>query len=292
MSAAPAPIRRLGNILVYPPHGRVLFATDFHGQLEDFRAVTALYDRRRAAGEDLYLLFAGDFVHGPAYPRDAWPEHLGDFHEDGTPAILDDLERLLARDPRARSLLGNHEHAHVGGPHTQKFHRRPDEVEWLEARLGPERAARARALFREFALAAVAPNGVLFLHGAPSVREAGFAEVAAARLDGHESARIQDIYAVPVIGELLWAKSADPEVAARFLARMTFEGAAPTVALYGHDIVAEGYERVAGNQLIVSTSFGLRRAAKTLCEVDLAGRYETTDDFQEGRELYPLYPPA
>ena len=61
--------------------GRLLFATDFHGQLEDFRRVVAIYERRRAAGEDLYLLFAGDFVHGPAYDRADFPEHLGDFHE-------------------------------------------------------------------------------------------------------------------------------------------------------------------------------------------------------------------
>lgn len=42
------------------------------------------------------------------------------------------------------------------------------------------------------------------------------------------------------------------------------------------------------NQLIVSTSFGLTRTAKTLCEVDLAARYETASDLIPGRELLPL----
>lgn len=284
------PIRRFGHVLVYPARGRLIFATDFHGQLEDFRRVVARYEPRRARGEDVHLLFAGDFVHGPALPRERWPDHLGDFHEDGTPAILDELEALLARDPRVRSLLGNHEHGHVGGPHTQKFHRSPDEVRWLEARLGPERTARARALFRTFALAALAPCGLLFLHGAPACRAAGFAEVAAARLEGWERLRILDIYDVPVVGELLWAKSADPDLAEDFLERMRFEGIRPRVAVYGHDIIADGFERVAANQLIVSTSFGLRRAKKTLCEVDLAGRYTGAADLAEGRELTPLWP--
>jgi hypothetical protein len=282
-------IRAIGRVLVYPPRGRLLFATDFHGQLDDFRSVVARYEARRTAGEDLYLLFAGDFVHGPAYAREEFPEHLGDFHADGTPEILAGLEALLARDPRVRSLLGNHEHAHIGGPRTQKFHRSPDEVEFLEACLGPERAARARALFERLSLAALTPCGILFLHAAPQVRAAGFAEVAAARLDAAPGRKILDFYDVPILGELLWAKSADRAIADRFLERMSFEGMRPHVAVYGHDIIREGVDRVAANQLIISTSFGLRRAQKTLCEVDLAAMYRSADDLRRGVELYPLY---
>ena len=286
--------RAIGRVLVYPPRGRLIFATDFHGQLEDFRRVVAVYRERRARDEDVYLLFAGDFVHGPAYDRAGFPEHLGDFHEDGTPEILEELEALLAADPRVRSLLGNHEHAHVGGPHTQKFHRRPgpDEVEWLEARLGPERAARARALFAGFSLAALAPCGLLFLHGAPAVRSAGFAEVAAATLEGHERLPLERMSEVPVLGEILWAKGADALLAEWFLGRMSFEGVRPRVAVYGHDVIREGYWRAEENQLVVSTSFGLRRAKKTLCEVDLESRYRCAADLREGQELVPLYPDA
>jgi hypothetical protein len=282
-------IRQVGHVLLYPPRGRLIFATDFHGQIDDFRAVVAGYTARRAAGEDVYLLFAGDFVHGPAYSADRFPDHLGDFHEDGTLEILAELETLLDRDPRVRSLLGNHEHAHIGGPHTQKFHKRPDEVEFLEARLGPEGTARAHNLFRRFALVALTRCGILFMHAAPQVRAGGFAEVASVPLDGY-GGRILDIYDVPIIGELLWAKAADPEIAAAFLERMAYDGMQPRLAVYGHDIIREGMDRVAANQLIVSTSFGLRRAQKTLCEVDLGGKYETVDDLREGLELVALYP--
>jgi hypothetical protein len=276
-------------VLIYPPRGRLLFATDFHGGLEDFRRVVSRYRERRAAGEAIYLLFAGDFIHGPDYSPEAFPEYLGDPHGDDAPAILAELESLMREDPGVRSLLGNHEHAHIGGPHTTRFHREPDEVEFLESCLGPDKTARAHALFRTFALAALTPCGVLFLHGAPSVRSAGFREVSGARLNGYGHMTIREIYGVPVIGELLWAKSADPVVAERFLERMAYGGRRPRVAVYGHDIIRNGFERLASNQAIVSTSFGLKRRYKTLCEIDLAGRYERTEDLRYGREFYPLY---
>ncbi|MFC1707123.1 metallophosphoesterase [Planctomycetota bacterium] len=284
-----AGIRQVGRALIYPSRGRLMFATDFHGQLEDFRQVVGQYHARREQGEDLYLLFAGDFVHGPRYDAATFPEHLGDFHPDDTAAILQELEALLEHDHRVSSLLGNHEHGHVGGPHTQKFHRDPDEVEHLEGVLGKDRALRMRDLFRSLSLVALAPCGVIFLHGAPNVRTAGFADVAGAVLDGYEQHSLQELYSVPVVGELLWSKGADPEVAEAFLGRMAYESIQPRVAVYGHDVIREGYWKVAHNQLVVSTSFGLRRPHKTLCEVDLAGSYRSTDDFRPGHELYPVY---
>lgn len=54
-----------------------MFATDFHGQLADFQRVVSIYQARRDAGEDVFLLFAGDFIHGPAYTREAFPDFLG-----------------------------------------------------------------------------------------------------------------------------------------------------------------------------------------------------------------------
>lgn len=283
-------IRVQGNLLLYPDRGRLLFATDFHGNLEDFRAVVARYRARRAAGEDLYLLFAGDFVHGPGPLRGEWPAHLGDAYADETPQILAELEALVGADPRVRSLLGNHEHGHVGGPHTQKFHLEPDEVEYLEAWLGPERTAAARTLFRTFALCALLPCGVMLLHGAPNVRNAGFGGVARAVLDGYVHMAVPDMFGVPIVGELLWSRGARPEVAEAFFTRMAYGAIRPRVAVFGHDVVDEGWSYEAANQVLVSTSFGVPRARKTLCELDLAGRYAGARDLRPGYELVPLYP--
>lgn len=282
-------IRKVGHVLIYPPEGKLLFATDLHGQLSDFRRMINHYRCRREQGEDIYLLFAGDFVHGPNYTKDEWPEMLGDFHTDGTLQILEELEELMAYDDRVRSLLGNHEHAHIGGPPTTKFHWDPNEVEHLEHLLGKERSARARALFRTFALAALTPCGILFLHGAPNVHTGDFSDVANAKLEGHENVSILELFNVPVIGEILWARGADVQVTEQFLERMTFEDIRPHVVVFGHDIIREGFYRETSNQLIVSTSFGLKCHRKTYCEIDLSRQYYNSSDLVEGSELLPLY---
>lgn len=284
-------IRQLGHVLVYPPRGTLLFATDFHGHWEDFQAVVATYESLRArASQPVYLLFAGDFVHGPSYTPEEWPDWRADtYHADETPAIVEALETLLARDSHVRSLLGNHEHAHIGGPRTDKFHQSPDEVAWLEGVLGPERTARLHAMVRRFSLVALTPCGVLLMHAAPAVRTAGLAEVSSVALDGYAHLGIREIYDVPIIGELLWAKSADAQVAEQFLERMRFEDMRPRVAVYGHDVIEEGYEIVASNQVIVSTSFGVPRENKTLCVLDLGAQYESAHALRPWRELVALH---
>jgi hypothetical protein len=62
------------------------------------------------------------------------------------------------------------------------------------------------------------------------------------------------------------------------------------VAIYGHDIVREGYAKDGPRQLCVSTSFGCFDAAKTYVQVDLAARYRSVDDFRDGVELKRLVP--
>ena len=87
-------VRQYGKILVYPARGRLMFATDFHGQLQDFMRVTTRFVQRRQGGEDIYLLFAGDFVHGPR------PGQSGRWlHRDQSPEILEVLEELLRQHP-------------------------------------------------------------------------------------------------------------------------------------------------------------------------------------------------
>lgn len=287
--AAQGMIERRGRVLLYPPCGRLIFATDFHGQLEDFRRVVSLYQARRDAGEDVYLLFAGDFVHGPAYEEGDFPDFLGDFHTDGSVAILEELAVLLDEDPRVRSLMGNHEHAHVGGPHTSKFHHDPDEVEFLELALGPVKTAQMRALFEGFSLMALTPCGVMMTHAAPGVADAGLEEIAAAEWGDYRRFRAMDMLYVPIIGELLWPRCAKPEVVDALMARLSHGLYQPRVVVYGHEVVESGWAKEAYNQMVVSTSFGLHRACKTYLELDLGGCYESTAALQEGSELRRLY---
>ncbi len=271
-------IRRYGNILVYPAQGRLIFATDFHGQLADFRRVVARFRSRVVRGEDLYLLFAGDFVHGPRADQ-----IRGWLKTDDSPTILRELEALLKEFPdRVQSLLGNHEHGHLGGPKTQKFYRGiEDDVTALEKRLGASRTAEICALFSSFALVALTPCGVMFSHAAPGVIDATLSDIAAARLDRAER---------PVM-ELLWPRVvSSPDRLDATFDIMKFGGVTPRIAVYGHDVVPTGIDRNSYRQVVISTSFAIPDRHKLLLELDLSRQYEDTFDLREGVELVHLYP--
>ncbi len=93
------------------------------------------------------------------------------------------------------------------------------------------------------------------------------------------------MFSAPVIGPLLWARSAPAAVAQRFL-----NVVAGRLSVYGHDVIPDGYECIGHEQMIVSTSFGLADADKVYLDLDLTARYMSVLDFREGKEILPLYP--
>jgi len=288
-SAAPADsteermnVRRYGKILVYPPEGRLIFATDFHGQIHDFRRIVQRFKSRLERGEDLYLLFAGDFVHGPGPGQVS-----GWLQRDESVTILQELEVLMESYPqRVHSLLGNHEHGHLGGRPTQKFYRGlDDDVNALNRRMGPRMGRAMRSLFSTFSLVALAPCGVVFSHAAPNLdpsnHEDLLREVAMARYDKRD----------PVVLGLLWPRCVhQPERLDAFLEAMRFKGIQPKVSAYGHEIVPEGVDRSLHKQIVVSTSFAIAARYKTFLELDLSANYSDPADLREGVELVRLYP--
>ncbi len=275
-----------GKLLRLPASGRLLVSTDLQGNLRDFRALATLFEARRAQGEALYLLFLGDLVHGPTIPREHWPSHLGEYYQDASDDVVVELLALRERHPGCvHALLGNHEHAHVGGPPTSKFWE--DEATHLEHRAGPARTALIRGLFATFPLVALAPCGVVFTHGAPSAAPTTIEEIEAVEYGGHQDKWFDEIFAVPVLGPLLWSRWAEPVQARAFAAAL---GA--RLCLFGHDVAVEGFERIGEEQLLFSTSYGLVDGRKVYVELDLAARYESVAELQEGREIRPLFPAA
>ena len=88
---------------------------------------------------------------------------------------------------------------------------------------------------------------------------------------------------MPVIGPILWARSAAPESAAAFVKAM-----GGTISIYGHDVIPEGFERIGDEQMVVSTSFGVFDANKVYLSLDLAARYRTVHDLRIGHEILPV----
>jgi hypothetical protein len=277
-----------GKVLRLPAHGPLLFCTDLHGNLRDFNRMRELFLIERKLHGRASLLFCGDLVHGPCFRRRDWPDYLGTFYEDQSGDLIEGFMALASAYPGdVHCLLGNHEHSHIGGPHTPKFWE--DETAYFEGIVGPERTRRYRSLFRSFPLVAVSRCGLTFTHAAPNVEIESLSALEQLQYGGHQQLNLASVYAMPPLGRLLWARRCPTAVAARFLATVSSGGELQRVVVFGHDIAPEGYERFDAHQLMLSTSFGLLDEHKTYLRVDLEKRYGSAHDLRQGHELLPLY---
>ena len=275
----------MARVLRLPDKGRLLVCTDLQGCMRDFNRMVEVFEQALIQYHgDAYLLFTGDLIHGPHIEPEDWPDFLGEYYRDQSGELMIAYAGLAAQYPgRVHGLLGNHEHGHIGGPHTAKF--AADEVALLEHILGPAGTARMRGIIHTMALAAVSKCGAIFTHGAPAAIISSVADLEAADLSGAGFASPLDILDTPVIGKILWARSATEAEARRFL-----RAAGGTISIYGHDVIPEGFEKVGDEQIVVSTSFGLFDQNKVYVSMDLAAKYRTVHDLRVGQELLPLYP--
>jgi hypothetical protein len=278
-----------------PASGVAIIATDLQGNLEDYRALLQVVERERAAGHETSLVLCGDMVHGPCARLSrpgAWPEHLGTYYVDRSAELVLDLIDLVERTDTV-CLLGNHEHAHVGGPVVSKFHE--DEAAELERMLGRE-CERVRRFLSGLPLVAVGPCGVVCTHGAPRATEADLD--AFERLDYQHTPDGIAFDRIPLwrmietgtVGALLWARAASAENARALLSATSLDGEPNAFVVYGHDIVREGYECIGDEQVCVSTSFGLFDRDKVYLRLDLGQRYRSAAELRVGHEILKLYP--
>ncbi len=285
------------KLVRYPDRGRLLVAADLHGNLRDFLAVVARFE---GMGDDAHLLFLGDLLHGPLLAPEAWPQGTetplplrGRPYRDESPAILLGLQLLAERYPgRVLTLLGNHEHAHIGGPRTAVFIR--DEAAALELRLGIENSVWLAGFLKSLPLWAIAPCGVLFSHAAPAAELGSLADLeaidyrryAAPKTDAKSRAKAQKPgeAAARLFGQLLWEQALPP-----FKAQALLGTAGAQVLVYGHAVIASGYQTIGYEQLILSSSFAMEDEHKKVLELDLSANYLTVDDLRPGVELLPLY---
>lgn len=299
------------KLLSLPSRGRLLVASDLHGNLRDFLNIVERFERLSdRMGEEAHLLFLGDLIHGPYLPPSLWsasssPYLRGRPYRDESPALLLSYQLLCERHPgRVHALLGNHEHAHLGGPRTALF--APDEVAALEQRLGIEASMQLSTLLRGLPLCALAPCGILFSHAPPAADLRGPEDLEAldyrlwsatgaaarrleSRLGPGNSLSTSDgrKQAAQRMAQSLWQQTLSPFKAQAVLAALSAQ-----VLVYGHTVIPDGYQAIGFEQLILSSSFGMEDEHKTLLELDLGGTYLTVDDLRPGSELVPLYPQA
>jgi len=273
------------RVVELPAKGRLIVGTDLQGNVADFERLESAF--REATAEDpdgATLVVTGDLVHGPEIPLEHWPEYLGSYFEADSARVLEKAEALAEAFPgRVHYLLGNHEHAHVGGPVVSKFF--ADEAERLERLMGPQRSAFVRAWLLRWPLVAYAPScGLLFVHGAPNARIRSADDIESAPLSPGPSEGLVD----EVIAQLLWARTASTSRARAFLRAID---PSLKVAVYGHDVAREGYAIDREPLLCLSTSFGCFDGDKLYLDWNLRDRVSSAADLA-ARGLRPLRPEA
>ncbi len=272
-----------------PREGTLLVATDLQGNWADYCALKEIYAVEKAKGTNPTLLFCGDMVHGPseeiAHPE-TWPDFLGTLYEDQSARLILDIIDFAAEE-NVVALLGNHEHAHVGGPVVSKFH--PDEAAVLNATLG-DRCEEVCSFLSGLPLIAVAECGASFCHGAPRRTEPDLDSFEVIDYQGFDEASIVSIHEHTTLGALLWSRHATPEQARAFLEATSVTDKPAGFVAFGHDVVRDGYERIGDEQLCLSTSFGLDDVNKHYLRIDLSKRYDSVHDLRLGNELLQLYP--
>ena len=268
------------RVLVFPEKGKLLVSSDLHGNKSDYLRMLSKWADSQDAGNETYLLFLGDLVHGPAHPDQMTRLQ---YNHDDSEFIVDHLMAMQKLHPgKFFSLLGNHEHGHVGGPDTSKFH--TSEVDALERKVGSVKAAKYRDLFNKFPLVGLTSTGLIFTHGAGSTTTDSLSEIVNAdyNVGGNN---VDSMYGQKVL-DMLWRRGASDQEALDF---MSVLGEDNSVLVYGHDIVIEGFDREGDNSLCLSTSFGLKNENKTYMEIDLSKKFGTSHDIKEGTELKKLW---
>ena len=275
----------MARVLRLPAEGRLIVCTDLQGCLTDFlRVVDVFMEAWNQSNANAHLLITGDLIHGPHWERHEWPEFLGEYYRDASGEVIDAMLQLSRQySGHIHALLGNHEHGHIGGPHTAKL--AADEVALLEQILGEQRTERMKTWFRQLPIAAIAPCGIVFTHGAPAAEISSVRDIEQADLDTAEGETPSEVLITPILGPLLWARSASATVAKKFLRALDSH-----IAVFGHDVVAEGFRRIGDEQIIVSTSFGVTNANKVYLDLDLSRDYRQVSDLRVGHEILPLYP--
>lgn len=279
------------RVIHLPDRGKLIVATDVQGNVADFDRVASIFEDAAKDRDGAYLVVTGDLVHGPELSEDDWPDYLGSFYHGDSKTVLEHARALELRHPgRVFYLLGNHEHAHVGGPVVSKFF--PDEARRLEDLLGEEGTRAMRAWLRTWPFVAVASRSrLVMMHAAPHAKIQRAEDLDRLPLEGFYDVPLEDMAARGTLGALLWARTTSTERGFEFIRAIDPDA---RVAVYGHDVARGGFAVDREPLLCVSTSFGCFDGDKLYLEWDLSEPAESAREVaRKGlRVLHPDAPPV
>lgn len=272
------PAAMVRRTAILPARGVLLVSTDLHGSWDDFAALRARFLALRTAEPAAHWVILGDTVHGPSDEARARRPDLYDYSDMSAEIVAAILQLMREHPGRVHYVLGNHDHGHVGGPHTAKFY--PDEVVALERRCTPAQVADLRALFEPALLAVAAPCGVLLSHGSPDDRLHQFSDLDDVRL----LPRDNDPYHRHLLATFLCSYGQRDEISARLLARVSATAVPVSLVIHGHDRDEEGFF-ASGARQACPVIFGAPREQRRYVLLNLSSRYRCAADLRDGVEI-------
>jgi hypothetical protein len=269
--------------LVLPPRGRVLISTDLHGNRDDFEALLARFRSLRSEDHDTHWILAGDLVHGPdEASRRAGHALYG--YDDASAVLIREVSDLKKQHPEhVHVLLGNHDHGHIGGPHTSKFF--PDEVHALEATLGASEKRALFTLFTEALLAVALPCGALVCHGSPDDTLERLEDLDALSL----ATGTNDAYGERVLASILRSYGQPEARTENLLSKLSAHLPFPlTFVAHGHDKDELGIFWEGKNQ-VCPVLFGAYRAERRCLVLDLSTHYADARALRQDFEVLRVH---
>ncbi len=265
--------------------GTLIVVSDIHGNLGDFLRVIDIFEQEK----DACLLFLGDLFHGPYLTKEQWTPYadmLGDYYYDQSAGVYRALKALTLKHPqRVMAILGNHEHAHVGGPKVAKF--TPDEADSFENQLNFNEKIELYHWLQNWPWMVGSECGVAFTHGAPPPIFFDLEHLE------NESLVVYNAYewakgGKALLGELLWRRNSPIEHVSTFLKNLNgFAKSKHDVVVYGHEPSPGGYTIEHARLFNLSSSFAMRRAEKGYLRLNLSQSYGNSQYVSEG--FMPLY---
>lgn len=256
--------------------GVLLVNTDLHGNEDDFAALERVFHAERAANTEVEWVILGDIVHAPSEDARRSAPGLYDF-DDGSFRIAERIAELQKAHPdRVHFVLGNHDHGHIGGPRTSKFH--DDEVTALERKLSEDDRRFLHGFLRSSLLMVAAPCGVLLTHGSPDTHVTSLDMFDDVELTTRSDA----------LRTLLCSYGQPKAVTDEMLRRVSTAELDLRVVVHGHDKTEAGFFYEGDNQ-VCPCIFGAPKAEKRYVRLDLSARYERAEDLRDGFEIRRLW---
>jgi len=241
------------KLIKLPLKGKALIITDLHGNLEDYNRYMEIW--KEFKDKNNHLILTGDFIHSC-------------YQIDGSLEIIDSVKNHFENEKNFHILLGNHEWAQITGESVYKgfSNQTQDFIDLIQKKYENNADNKMKSyinFFKKLAIAIKTENKVLVSHAGPSQHLKSEDDI--------KNISENDYSHNLVLYEMLWSRNMecsrnylDP-----FLKHLNCNA-----SIVGHTPV-NGVE-LHGNQLIVSSSFGMGR--KAYIELDLKEEINTGGD--------------